>query len=145
MATWFQQHGMRINASKTEFIMCGDRRQLARIENSPTITFMGESLRCRDHVRNLGVTIDSCLTWENHVKIIQDRCFGILIGLYHAKKLLPKELLPRIIDALVMSHIRYGLQVYGKAGRELIKKLRKLLDLQLVLFLDEGSMNIYRT
>ena len=127
MSTWFQQHGMRINASKTEFIMCGDRRQLARIENSPTITFMGESLRCRDHVRNLGVTIDSCLTWENHVKIIQDRCFGILIGLYHAKKLLPKELLPRIIDALVMSHIRYGLQVYGNAGRELIKKIEKIV------------------
>ena len=128
MSVWFMQHGMKVNASKTEFIICGDRRQLARLETSPTVTFMGERLRCTDRVRNLGVTIDSCLTWEYHVKLIQDRCFGILIGLRHAKHLLPAELLPRIIDALVKSHIRYGLQVYGNAGKELLKKIEKVIN-----------------
>ena len=49
LSTWFLQHGMRINASKTEFILCGDRKQLARIETSPTVTFMGERLMCIVH------------------------------------------------------------------------------------------------
>ena len=119
---------MRINASKTELIVCGDRRQLNRLDNSPSVTFMGERLKCSDRVKNLGVMMDSCLTWEHHVKLVQDRCFGILIGLYHAKQLLPTALLPRIIDALVMSHNRYALQVYGNAGKELNKKLEKVVN-----------------
>ena len=72
--------------------------------------------------------MDSCLTWEHHVKLVQDRCFEILIGLYHAKQLLPTALLPLIIDALVMSHIRYALQVYGNAGKELVKKMEKVVN-----------------
>ena len=61
-----------------------------------------------DRVRNLGVTIDSYLTWVHHVKLIEDRCFGILIGLNHPKHLLPTELLPQIIDALVWPDMFLG-------------------------------------
>ena len=31
LGTWFCQHGMKVNAKKTEFLLCGDRRQLAHI------------------------------------------------------------------------------------------------------------------
>ena len=72
--------------------------------------------------------MDSCLTWEHHVKLVHDRCFGILIGLNHARHMLPKHLLPVIIDALVMSHIRYALQVYGNAGKELMKSIQKVIN-----------------
>ena len=48
----------RVNASKTELIVCGDRRQLNRIENSPSVTFMDERLKCSDRVKNLGVMMD---------------------------------------------------------------------------------------
>ena len=116
---------MRVNAKKTELIVCGDRRQLVRMEASPTVTFMGERLRCASRVRNLGVMFDSCLTWEHHVKMVHDRCFGILIGLNHAKHMLPVELLSRIINALVMTHIRYVLQVYSSAGPQMMKKFKK--------------------
>ena len=32
ITTWFKQNDMLVNASKTELIVCGDRRQLARLE-----------------------------------------------------------------------------------------------------------------
>ena len=38
--TWFLQNGMLINAAKTKLLLCGDRRQLAEISESPEITWV---------------------------------------------------------------------------------------------------------
>ena len=119
---------MKINASKTEMLMCGDRRQLARIPRPACITFLGERLESTDEVKNLGLVMDKNLTWESHVKRVSDRCFGILIGLANAKHVLPKEVMPRLIDSLVMSHVRYCTQVYGSAGSVTLGKIQKVFN-----------------
>lgn len=128
MTTWFQQNGMLVNASKTELILCGDRRQLTRLEAAPVINFMGETLQCKSEVKNLGVTMDSFLSWEQHVKQITDRCFGILIALLHAKQVLPVETLPRLIDGMVFSHVRYCIQVYGGTSVGAVRKLQSIFN-----------------
>ena len=128
MCTWFLQNGMKINASKTEMIMCGDRRQLARIPRQASVMFLGERLESREEVKSLGVVIDKCLTWEKHVKSVSNRCFGTLIGLANAKHVIPPEVLPRLIDSLVMSQIRYCIQVYGSAGPTVLGKIQKVLN-----------------
>ena len=128
MTVRFQQNGMLVNASKTELIVCGDRRQLARLEVYPTINFMGEVLQCQKAVQNLGVTMDCSLAWEQHVKKLADRCFGILVALLHAKQVLPVETLPRLIDAMVFSHVRYCIQVYGGTSVGNISKIKKIFN-----------------
>lgn len=35
MSQWFQQHGMLVNAGKTELIVCGDRGQLNALSKLP--------------------------------------------------------------------------------------------------------------
>ena len=35
LGTWFLQHGMKINAGKTEVILCGDQRQLTNYRRPP--------------------------------------------------------------------------------------------------------------
>ena len=128
MCTWFLQNGMKINASKTELLMCGDRRQLARIPRPACITFLGERLESTDEVKNLGVIMDKNLTWESHVKHVSNRCFGILVGLANAKHVLPRGVLPRLVDSLVMSHVRYCVQVYGSAGCVTLEKIQRVFN-----------------
>ena len=128
MCTWFLQNGMKVNASKTEMLMCGDRRQLKQITRPACITFLDERLESKEEVKNLGVVIDKNLTLESHVKRISDRCFGILIGLANAKHVLPREAMPKLIDSLVMTHVRYCAQVYGSAGPTVIGKIQKVIN-----------------
>ena len=128
MTTWFQQNGMLVNASKTEFIVCGDRRQLTRLKSYPTINFMGEILHSKKDVKNLGITMDCCLNWEQHVKQIADRCYGILVALLRAKQVLPVETLPKLIDAMVFSHVRYCIQVYGGTSATNVGKIQKIFN-----------------
>ena len=52
LVTWFLQHGMKVNASKTEMIVCGDRKQLSQIEVMPIISFMDRPLKPSSHVKN---------------------------------------------------------------------------------------------
>ena len=128
MSTWFLEHSMKINASKTELLLCGDRRQLALISEPPEILFMGKMLKSTDRVKNLGVVMDANLSWNLHVKYVTDRCFGTLIGLLHARHLLPRNVLPRIIDSLVFSHLRYCIQVYGGTSAEMLDKIQKVFN-----------------
>ena len=88
VCTWLWQNGMKINASKTEMLMCGDRRQLAQISRPACIMFLGGRLESKDKVKNLGIVMDKNLSWESHIKHVSDRCFGILIGLANAKHVL---------------------------------------------------------
>ena len=128
MATWFLQHGMKVNAAKTEFIVCGDRKQLSRIEIMPVISFMGEQLESVPHVKNLGVIMDQNLSWNLHLKHVSQRCFGILVGLAHARHVLPKDVMPRLIDSLVTSHVRYCIQVYGNCNAEMLAAMQKIFN-----------------
>ena len=68
MCTWFLQNGMKINAPKTEMIVCGDHRQLARIPRQASVMFLGERLEGREEAKSLGVVIDKCLTSEKTCK-----------------------------------------------------------------------------
>ena len=128
MCTWFLQHGMMVNAGKTELLLCGDRRQLSQLCELPAVNFMGQSLRCSERVKNLGVIMDPILSWELHIKHVTDRCTGILVALLNAKHVLPANVLPRIIDSLVFSHVRYCTQVYASANRTAILKLQKVFN-----------------
>ena len=59
MTTWlrFQQNGMLVNASKTELIVCGDRRQLSRLDVYPTIKghdLNSNGVKYKFHRKDLG-------------------------------------------------------------------------------------------
>ena len=129
MGTWFAQNGMRVNAAKTELILIGERRQLQYVgEGRVNVQFLGETLQPAQCVRNLGVKMGCNLSWEPHIAHVVSKCTGILIGLASARHLLPRHLLPQIVDALVLSHVRYCIQVYGSANAGQIAKLQKVIN-----------------
>ena len=76
--------------------------------------------------KNLGVIFDTRLNFEAHVDGAVAKCFGILIGLMHAKHMFSAPVLTTVVDALVMSHVRYCSQVFGCANKTVLKKLQKV-------------------
>ena len=52
------------------------------------VQFIGESLQLVTTARNLGVIFDTRLSFEAHVDGVVAKCFGILIGLMHAKHMI---------------------------------------------------------
>ena len=99
LATYFLQNGMKINAAKTEMLVVGGRSALQEAERDPVrVQFLGETLQPVSTAKNLGVIFDSRLSFEPHIDHVITKCFGILVGLAHAKHVLPSHVLPAILD-----------------------------------------------
>ena len=67
-------------------------------------------------------------TLIHHIYKTVAKCCGILIGLASAKNVLPLNVLPRLIDALVFSHMRYCVEVYGNASNCHLRKIQKVFN-----------------
>ena len=127
LGAWFHSHGLKVNTGKTELIVCGSR-QNCRGMRPTSIRFREDIVRESPTVRNLGVLFDKNLSWDSHVSALVKKCNGILIGLSHVRHQIPSSLLPTIVDALVLSHVRYCLAVYGNGSENNMQRLQKVLN-----------------
>ena len=69
----------------------------------------------KEHIKYLGVYIDYCLNWKEHISIISkkvSRGVGIVCKL---KQYLCTKSITTIYYSLVYSHLVYGIQVWGSA------------------------------
>ena len=112
--SWFRANSLKVNASKTQLIVFGTRQNLQKFTLSEvSVMFRGVPLQPCTEVKNLGVVFDSHLSWDQHISLLTRCCFGMLTGLAHLRHYLPETVLSTIVSALVLSHVRYCLTVYG--------------------------------
>ena len=79
-------------------------------------------------VKNLGVYVDRHLNYETHIDNVTRKCTGILIALTHARHVIPRVTLKRIVEALVLSVLRYCLSVHGSCGMTQLRRTQKLVN-----------------
>ena len=127
---WFHSNGLKVNTAKTELILFGSRQNCRGLDPI-SIRFREDTIREGPTVRNLGVVFDRHLTWDAHVSALVKKCNGILIGLSHVRHQIPPDLLPTLVNALVLSHVRYCLAVFGNGSEKNTQRLQKILNFAL--------------
>ena len=127
---WFHSHGLKVNTAKTELILFGSRQNCRGLDPI-SIRFREDTIREGPMVKNLGVVFDRHLTWDPHVSALVKKCNGILIGLSHVRHQIPPVLLPTLVNALVLSHVRYCLAVFGNGSEKNIQRLQKIINFAL--------------
>ena len=127
LSDYFHFNGLKINVSKFELIVFGSKQNLRTL---PTINVScrGTCLTPSSEVRNLGLTFDQHLSWDAHVQKLSRKCCGILVALSHLRHYLPPQTIPDIVTALVISHIRYCLSVYGNGTAKNLASIQKILN-----------------
>ena len=110
---WCTANKLTINASKTNFMFFSSRRRKAVLKGKLKIS--GAELREVEEATFVGITIDRHLTWNSHIKSVNDcirRKVGILFKLRH---FVPKHILILLYKALIQPHITYGIEVWGSS------------------------------
>ena len=79
-------------------------------------------------VKNLGVTMDRFLSFELHINQLVAKCTGVLVSLIHSKHVLPSYTVAHVVNALVVSSIRYCISIYGTCGKTQLHRVQKLLN-----------------
>ena len=124
---WFRANGLKFNATKTQLMVLGSPQNLRNLPNIK-VTFREHDLIPVSEAKNLGLTFDRSLNWSAHISNVTRSCFGVLSGLSHLRGHLPITVLLTLVDALVVSQVRYCISVYGNNTKQNISRIQKILN-----------------
>ena len=121
---------LTLNAKKSDYVIFHPHQRNLNysfnIEMIDNCTQIPTTFQCEDHVKYLGVLLDSNLSWKfqinNVLKI--SRSVGVVARLRH---FVPRTTLLNIYQSLILPYLTYGLAAWGQAAKT---HLQKILVLQ---------------
>ena len=111
LSEWCKSNKLTINPSKSQLLVTSPRMNelvtdFDALLNDTTAP-LSNSVKC------LGVTLDSKLNFENHIKILETNLSKAVGIIYKLKFVLPKDALIKLYYALFHPHLFYGLVIWG--------------------------------
>ena len=126
IAAWRCTNSFLINPEKTKLLLLGRRQMLNKVPDSFRLEILGKQLYPSPFAKDLGVTIDASLTFDEHVTNLVCSCTRILCQINRAKYLLDKQTMSIIINALVFIKLYYCFSVWGNTSKKNLDKLQKV-------------------
>jgi hypothetical protein len=123
--TWMSQHQLKMNDSKTEFIVLSNKRTAQKI-TAPTLNVSGHTIVPTASARNIGVTMDSEMTMEAHVNGICKRAYWQLHRIAKIRNFMDRESLECIIHAFMTSRIDYCNALLCGTSHRVTQKLQRV-------------------
>lgn len=103
---WMLTDKLKLNDSKTEFLIIGTRQQLHKINNS-SLLVGNDRVESVAEARNLGVWIDSNLHFNTHITKTCNLAFYSIYNIRRIRKYLTLEATKTLIQALVIGRLDY--------------------------------------
>ena len=125
LSRWFHSNGLKVNPTKTEFLLTGTPASTAKV-SALTVNFEGVPLRHSESIQILGVHFDSHLNWEKQVSFVAQKCNGTIVTIRKLK--LPSETTKMLIQALVFPLITYCLPVWAPRSVTVRKRIEKVIN-----------------
>lgn len=112
LAAYAKGHNLAINGLKTQVIIIGNPKLIKKLPaDKPHVIVENMPLPYLDVVKNLGILIDSNLTWEKFATATCHKCIAALHGIRKHKDLLPMPVRKRLVESLIFPIIDYGITV----------------------------------
>ena len=125
--SWFRANGLKVNAGKTQLLLLGSAQNLRNIPGL-SVKFRDQQLLPISEAKNLGLTFERAISWDSHISTITKRCFGTLHGLSHLRNHLPPSVVIVLVQAIVLSQIRYCISVYGNCTQRNLSRIQKIIN-----------------
>ena len=120
---WMNEYFLKLNESKTKIlVMAPPSVQLEIVIRG---IFIGkECIRFVDSAKNLGVILDSVLSFENQINKVVKACFATIKKLSQVKGFLSTEHLQQLVSSLIFSLLDYCNSLYYGVNSTLMQKLQ---------------------
>ena len=123
--SWFYINRLTLNTTKTSFtIFRSTKKKLANLPNK--IDFLNFSINRTTSIKFLGITLDEHLTWKQHINEVCNKLKSLFHIFYNIRRYLSRENMKTLYYTLIYSRIKYGLSVYGQAGKTKLHKIQVL-------------------
>ena len=78
IAAWCCTRSLLINLDKTKLLLLGTPQMLARVPEGFGVTLLGKEILPSRSAKDLGVIVDSRLSFDEHVTEVVSKCTGSL-------------------------------------------------------------------
>ena len=112
---WCSNNLLLLNPTKTKFMVFSSRPKHSRLV-TPSLIFMGRELVPENTAKDLGVILDTNLTYDEHVIKTVSSCMSCLSQISRTKHLFNKRTLITIINAVVFSKHFYCSSVWANTS-----------------------------
>ena len=99
---------------------------LARVPKGFGVTLLGKEILPSCSAKDLGVIVDSHLSFDEHVTEVVSKCIGSLCQINRVKHLFDRSTLITIINSLVFSKLFYCLSTWASTTKKNIARLQKV-------------------
>lgn len=114
ISVWSQRNALVLNPTKSKFMVLGSQSIVSEITRQTLcINIQGQSVEQVKEARNLGISFDSLLRFENHVLNVVKSCFFRLKLLYKIRNFLKQEIRIKVCESIILSKLNFGDVVYG--------------------------------
>ena len=103
VAAWCCENQLLINPDKTKFMLIATRQLRKRFSSSPVVSFLDKSLEPVASAKDLGVTLDSHLTYDCHISNVVSSCMAKLCQIKRVKNSFDGKTLEQLVSLLVFS------------------------------------------
>jgi exonuclease III len=119
---------LKLNASKSKFIVIGSRPNLKKLKNTVLDNiYLGPDIIEREHaVKNLGIMFDEYFSWSKHVNLITAKAYGKLRHAYRFKNFLSPQAKWNLSETYILSQFNYGDIVLQGLSNQLVQKIQKI-------------------
>ena len=124
--TWLLANKLTLNVKKTEYILIGSRQRLSQVSADPILSMGSEGIKRVSSTKTLGVVVDECITWSDHVDKVAKKAAKGIGMLRRSKHLFDRDTLKTIYNAFVLPHFDYCALVWNNCSKTLQNKLQKL-------------------
>ena len=124
---WMSTNRLCLNATKTQLIWFGTRQQLSKLdfqlltEKFPAYTYSSS-------VRDLGVTLDSSLTFTEHISNLTRSCFFQLRRLRAIRRSVSPSVFTTIVHAFICSRLDYCNSLLMGLPKQRLSPLQSVLN-----------------
>ena len=120
---WCFGDRLLLNQDKSKLIALGSRQMISKLPEFH-FSLLGKDISPLQSARDLGVTLDSNLTFDNHITTIVSECIARLAQINRFKHCLDKNTLLTVIHALVFSKMYYCSNIWANITNKNVRKLR---------------------
>ena len=125
---WMDSNRLKMNTTKTEFIMFGLKKQLQKC-TTETLKVNDDMVPVSNTIKYLGAWLDQHLSFRTHIK---KKCQTAMMNLQRIKTIhhmLSQEACHQLILGLVMSHLDYVNAILKNLPQREIHKLQRIQNM----------------
>ena len=123
---WMTQNKLKLNEDKSEMILITPPKLQNHISLPTSINLIDSTITLSQSARNLGVTLDQNLSFQQHVSNVCRICFLELRRISSIRHLLSEDTTKTLVCAFVLSRLDYCNALLSGSPSHLINRLQKV-------------------